>query len=66
VLGRFLERDVGKVGGAGSEAGYVESSTPLDAAFPRAVKALTSLILLFLSIFESAPRKQTKQKLGTG
>ena len=66
VLGRFWERDVGEVGRADSEPGCVESPAPLDAALPLAVKALTSLSLLFLSIFESAPRKQTQPKLGTG
>jgi len=42
------------------------ASAALKVALPWAVKALASLNLLFMSIFESAPRKQTKQRLGTG
>ena len=47
VLERFWERDVGEVGRADSKAGCAESPAPLDAALPLAVKALTSLNLLF-------------------
>jgi len=66
AMGRVWEGDVGIVGGVGSVVGCEEASAPLEVALPRAVKALTSLILLFWSIFESAPRKQIEQKLGTG
>jgi len=50
--------------GAGSEVGCVESPAPLGAASPLVFKAWASLSLLFLSILESASRKQTEQGLG--
>jgi len=43
--------------------GAVEASAPLDVVLSRDAKALASLSLLFISIFEFAPRKQTKQRL---
>jgi len=43
----------------------VESPAPLDVASPLVFKAWASLSLLFLSILESAPKKQTEQGLDT-
>ena len=51
--------------GAVSEVGRVESPAPLDVASPLVFKAWASLSLLFLSILESAPKKQTEQGLDT-
>ena len=65
ALERFWERDVGEVGGASSEVGRVESPAPLEEVSPLAFKAWTSHSLLFLSILESTPRKQTEQRSGT-
>jgi len=45
------------------EDGRVESPTPLEAASPLDFKAWASFHLLLLSIFESTPRRQTKQRL---
>ena len=64
VVGGFWGGRLGEVA-AVSEVGRMESPTPLDEASPLDFKAWASFHLLCLSIFESAPRRQTWQELGT-
>ena len=64
VVGEFWGGRFGEVA-AVSEVGRMESPTPLDEASPLDFKAWVSFHLLCLSTFESAPRRQTWQELGT-
>jgi len=63
---RWGEFEKGMLGRLEERARCGEASAALEVALPRAVKALASLILLFMCILESAPRKQTQQRLDTG